>query len=475
MRSFRKLAVPILALLVAGLASPAGAGAEASGPVRTARSAAAGAPAACGTANGKGEAPWPEFGGNGSHAQHGVGVTKPAGALHRHWETAPLDGAMYGEAIVAGGCVYVATEDDSVYAFHASTGAMAWRAHLASPVTSGLACAGDIAPSGITGTPVLDRARDELWAVVLTHVSGRPEHEVVALDARTGRLVRRRELGLPGTDPTAEQQRAALDLEDGNVYVALGGLFGDCGDYQGAVVSVPEASGHAPGYWRTPTSREGAVWEVGGPDALPDGDLLLATGNSAASPGQAFDGGDAVIELTASLKMASYFAPSSWAQWNVSDLDLGSTGPALLPGGLAFEIGKAGEGFLVSISHLGGVGGQLASAQVCSGGAYGADAVSGSTVYVPCTEGLVAVRARGHSLKVLWRSSAGGAGSPVIAGGRLLEQTGAGQLVALDPVNGRLLQSLSLASPVTHFPWLVAVGRTLYAANGTRLEALSGV
>ena len=476
MRSPRKLAVRALALLVAGLAFPAGAGTEVAGQVKAAVPEAAGAVRVCGPTSGKGEAPWPEFGGNGSDPQDGVGVTKPAGALYSRWETAALDGAMYGEAIVAGGCVYVATENDSVYAFDAATGATVWHVHLASPVTRGLACPGDINPSGITGTPVLDAAHDDLWAVVLTDVSGSPEHEVVALDARTGGLLRRQEFALPGTDPAAEQQRAALDLEDGNVYVALGGLYGDCGDYKGAMVSVPEAAGHTLGYWHTPTAREGAVWEPGGPDLLPDGDILMATGNSAASPGQAFDGGDAVIELTAGLKMTSYFAPTSWAQWNDADLDFGSTGPALLPGSLAFEVGKAGEGFLVSTSHLGGIGGQFASAQVCSGGgAYGADAVSGSTVYVPCTGGLVAVRARGRSLQVLWSSSAGGAGSPVVAGGRLFEETQGGQLVALDPANGRVLPSVSLASPVTHFPWLVAVGTTLYAADGTRLDALSGI
>jgi outer membrane protein assembly factor BamB len=383
---------------------------------------------------------------------------------------------MYGEPIIAGGCVYVATEDDSIYAFGAASGAMVWHVRLADPVTGGLSCGGDINPSGITGTPVLDAAHDELWAAILTDVSGHPQHEVVALNARDGALVRRERFALPGTDPAAEQQRAALELVGSNVYVPLGGLFGDCGNYKGAVVSVPEAAGHAPGYWHTPTAREGAVWEVSGPAVLPDGHLLVATGNSAASPGQRFDGGDAVIELTSGLKMASYFAPTSWAQWNAEDLDLGSTGPVLLPGGMAFTIGKAGEGFLLSTSHLGGIGGQLASAQVCSGGgAYGADAVSGSTVYVPCTGGVAAVQVSGRSLHMLWRSSAGGTGSPLVAGGRLFEETEGGQLVALDPANGKVLQSVSLASPVTHFAWLVAVGTTLYAADGTKLDALGGV
>ncbi|HET9059080.1 MAG TPA: PQQ-binding-like beta-propeller repeat protein [Acidimicrobiales bacterium] len=429
---------------------------------------------ACGPTNIANGAPWPEFGGNNSHSQIATGTTA-AGALRRHWETAQLDGAMYGEPLVGGGCVYVATENNSIYAFSAATGAFVWRTHIARPVTSGLACSGDISPSGISGTPVLDATSDELWAVVFTDISGRPEHEIVALDAQTGHVMRRQELSLPGTDPTAEQQRAALDLDRGNVYVALGGLYGDCGNYKGGIVSVPENSARGLGYWSTPTKREGAVWEVGGPAVLPDGDLLFATGNSAASPGQPFDGGDAVINLTGGLHMSSYFAPTQWAHWNLSDQDMGTSGPAILPGGLVLQVGKPGEGFLMAISHLGGIGRQLAALQVCTnGGAYGADAVAGATVYVPCSNGIVAVAVKGHSLRVLWRSSVGGAGSVLVAGGRVFEQVQGGQLFAVNTANGRALQTLSLSAPTTHFPWVVAVGTTLYAADGTKLEAFAG-
>ena len=463
---------PAAPLLVTGalLAGLAGAG-----PVGTATRSQTGPAQECGPTAAPSQAPWPQFGGSRARSQSATGanVTAP---LRRRWLSGALDGAIYAEPVVAGGCAYVATEDDSVYAFALATGAMVWHTHVASPVTSGLACGGDINPSGITGAPVLDTARHELWAVVLTSVAGRPQHEVVALDTRTGRVVRRQPVAVPGTDPTAEQQRSALAFADGRVYVAFGGLYGDCGSYRGAIVSVPVTAGSALAYWRTPTAREGAVWEVGGPDLLPDGRLLFATGNSAASPGQPFDGGDAVIELAPDLRQASYFAPRAWAQWNVADLDLGSTGPALLPGGLAFQVGKAGEGFLVSTAHLGGVGGQLASVPVCPGqGAYGADAVRGGTVYVPCTGGVVALRVAGRSATVLWRSSAGGAGSILTAGGRVFEEEQDGRLVALSSASGRVLQSLSLSPPVTHFPWLAAAGGTLLVANGTRLEALTGI
>ena len=44
--------------------------------------------------------------------------------------------------------------------------------------------------------------------------------------------------------------------------------------------------------------------------------------------------------------------------------------------------GKSGMAYLPNPAHLGGVGGQVAQAQVCP--AYGAAAADGSTVYEPC-------------------------------------------------------------------------------------------
>ena len=408
-----------------------------------------------------GQAPWTVFDGSPLHSGDGVGVSRPAGTLQRRWVTSPLDGAIYGQPMVAGGCLYVATEDDSVYALDASTGALRWHVHLASPVTGGLPC-GDISPSGITGAPVLDPSRGELFVVVLTAFPDGPGHELVALRASNGQVLFRQRFALPGANPAAEQQRSALQSEDGNIYISLGGLYGDCGRYLGAVISVPEAGG-TPGYWHVPTANEAGIWEPGGPDVLPNGDLLLADGNGAGSADQPFDGSNAVFELTPSLKVAGVFAPTNWASLNASDSDLGSTGPAVLPGGFAFQVGKGGTGYLLDAGNLGGVGRQVAKGVVC-GGAWGADAVLGETVYVPCQDGLTAVRISGRSFKVVWTSGGGGNGSPVVAGGRVFEQTSGGQLEAFDPSNGHVLQTLNLSSPVTHFPWLVAVGPTLYAA-----------
>ena len=115
---------------------------------------------------------------HGDPAGHGVAAT--AGAVDttsRAWTSPALDGEIYGEPLVSAGRVYVATEDDTVYALSAATGAVAWSRHLAAPVPASSLPCGDIAPTvGITGTPVIDPARGEIFVVAdeVTSGHGRP-------------------------------------------------------------------------------------------------------------------------------------------------------------------------------------------------------------------------------------------------------------------------------------------------------------
>jgi len=371
----------------------------------------------------------------------------------------------------------VATENNTVYALDEGTGAVRWRVHVATPVTSNLPC-GNIDPSGVTGAPVLNPATGDLFVAVLTYLHGTPGHELVVLAASDGRVVREQPFAVPGKNPAAEQQRSALDEEDGNVYIALGGLYGDCNAYWGAIVSVPQ-SGGTPGYWHVPTQNQAGIWEPGGPDVLPDGDLLFADGNGAGGPGQPFDGSNGVFELSPALHEVGVFGPTNWVQLNQQDLDLGSSAPAVLPGGVAVVVGKQGLAYLLDLAHLGGVGGQLAEAQVCPGsagqGAYGADAVDGHTVYFPCTSGPVAVQVHGRSLHVLWTASAGGTGVLMVAGSKLFEEDRDGTLYAFDIDNGRVVQEIHLAASGSDFPWVIALDDVLYAPNGSSIEAFSGL
>ena len=124
----------------------------------------------------------------------------------------------------------------------------------------------------------------------------------------------------------------------------------------------------------------------------PSGNVWVSAGNgSVTSSNGQYDESDSVLELTPGMTLEQYFAPTSWASDNASDLDLGSTSPALFSDGLVLEVGKAGIGYLMKRSLLGGIGGEVASAKVCPGVADGGDAVDGSVVYVPCAAGVTAV------------------------------------------------------------------------------------
>ncbi len=94
---------------------------------------------------------------------------------------------------------------------------------------------GDIGPLGITGTPVYDPASGLVFAVAET-TGG--THLLAGVSLATGALKVRREVEPPRGTPIATQQRPALTLYEGRVYIAFGGLDGDCADYIGGVVSV---------------------------------------------------------------------------------------------------------------------------------------------------------------------------------------------------------------------------------------------
>jgi outer membrane protein assembly factor BamB len=171
-----------------------------------------------------------------------------------------------------------------------------------------------------------------------------------------------------------------------------------------------------------------------------DGDVFVSVGNGAATGG-AWDHSDSVLRLSSDLHLEDGFAPRQWPQDNAADLDLGAMGPVLLPGGLVFADGKSGLGYLLRADHLGGIGGQLAEQSVCA--AFGGSAVVGSTLYVPCTDGLRQVRVGSDArLDLGWRASAAVNGSPVVGGHTVysLDASG-GTLHALDADRGTVRAS----------------------------------
>ena len=423
--------------------------------------------------NGGGQlaAAWPTYGHDFARTGVATGVAPVggSGSLHVSWR-ASLDGAVYGQPLLVGTTVIAATENDSLYALDASTGQVRWRTHVGTPVPLADLPCGDIDPLGITGTPVYDGGNGLVYAVAET--SGY-HHVLVGVSAATGAVTVERDIPTPDGQPRYDQQRPGLAIEDGRVYVAFGGLYGDCGPYRGAVVGVPLSGTGSGVSYLVPTAREGAIWGTSGPVIGPDGTLYVSVGNGSTSS-TAFDGSDSVTALSPALRQVGIFAPSTWYTDSQHDLDLGSTQPALLASGMLLALGKSGTAYLVSAAHPGGVGGQVAQAGVCP--AYGAAAVAGSTVYEPCEQGgMAAISTAGNKIRVLWRGPASAWGSPVIGGGAVwVTDWSAGTLYALDPATGAIRSSLRLGTSLPHFASMSMTGSHAFLGTMQGVLAVTG-
>jgi putative pyrroloquinoline-quinone binding quinoprotein len=422
-------------------------------------------------------ADWPEFDLNAARTGAAEGLPN-AGKLTHRW-TARLDGAVYGQPLAVGRSVIAATENDSVYALNRSTGRVIWRHHLGTPVQSGQVQCGNIFPLGITGTPVYDRGNGLVYAVAEMFISNGVHHVLFGLSVRDGAVRVERDIPAPDKNPQQDQQRPGLTIDRGRVYVAFGGLAGDCGQYRGTLVGVPLSGDGQIISYMTPTSREGAIWGTGGPVVGPNGDLWVSTGNGAAGPGDRYDGSDSVLRLSPSLHPISFFAPSTWADDNAHDLDLGSSQPVLTAGDTAFIMGKRGIGYLLNSLNLGGIGHERAAESIC--GAYGAAAVSGNIVYEPCSGGplaAIAVNAQQGEIRVLWHGPAGAAGSPVLGGGAVWVTSysdSGGALYELNPANGAVLSQLAITEGMPHFSSLSLAGRTAFVSTLHGVVAIDGV
>ena len=365
-----------------------------------------------------------------------------------------LDGAVYASPIIVRGMVIVATEHNVVYGLD-EAGRQRWRITLAMPTPQSKLPCGNIDPLGITGTPIYDGKSDSVFLVAST--GDRVSHQLFALDPATGEQRWHRSVDLPGADPQAMQQRGALAIAQGRVWVPFGGLAGDCGNYKGRLVGVPLTNGDPIAY-TVPTGREGGIWTPPGPTVL-NGDLLVAVGNGE-STGDTYDFSDSVLRVRDG-RLVDSFSPTSWAPDNASDLDLGSQGPAVVDKRWIFQAGKSGTGYVLNAARLGGIGGQVWQGEICK--SFGGTAVSGDTVYVPCTDGVRAVRIdTAGQASVRWHAPEQVTGSPVLGGGRVyaIDQDG-GALVALDPATGRQRERVAVGT-VSRFATPAISGSRLY-------------
>jgi hypothetical protein len=451
----RRTTTILSALLVCACSSSAS---PASSPAsRTATTTAAA------TARGPAAA-WPTY--HGDNRRTGAtGAAALKAPLRRAWSK-HLDGAVYAQPLVVGGRVIVATEHDTVYALRPKNGHIIWRHQLGTPVPQSALPCGNIDPIGITGTPAYDRGTGSIFLVTETTGS---RHTLHALNWRNGHGRWHRNLDvLSNRDPHAEQERGALLVANGRVYVMFGGRAGDCGNYVGYVVGVPKDGTGSSHHYAVPTDREAGMWAPPGPVGIGNS-IYVASGNGAETNGK-YDGSDSVIRLTPTLSKTGLFAPSTWQSDNAQDLDLGSSSP--VPVGSTGEVVIAGKrGTVYLLDGLHGIGSQVATLSGCS--AYGGGATKSGLVILPCDDGIRRLDVSGHHMQWRWQLS-GVSGSPVIAGKRVYAlDTGSGELVMATLGSGNAVSRVSVGS-VSRFATPAPVGSKVYVGTLDGVVAVRG-
>ncbi len=301
-------------------------------------------------------------------------------------------------------------------------------------------------------------------------------------------------------DPRREKIEGALNISGRYVIAATGGYYGDAPSYQGHLALIDRASGSLVHVWNSlcsnrhqlidppsscPTS-DSAIWGRSGAVVEPgSGRLLVATGNGP------FNGstnwGDSVLELTPDAgSLLHNWTPSNQAQLNNTDTDVGSASPALLPGRLALQGGKAGLLALLDLNRLDGTsggpgprtGGAIQTLSSPGGGEVLATPAvwrhGGRTyVFVADDSGTAAYTLRSGRLHVAWSDGTAGT-SPVLAGGLLYIYDGVdGTLRIVRPGNGTTVASLSAGSGHWSSP-IVVGGRIILPVGGSTADNATG-
>ncbi|HEY2409256.1 MAG TPA: hypothetical protein VGI10_24795 [Polyangiaceae bacterium] len=281
------------------------------------------------------------------------------------------------------GAFFAVTTGNDVIALDETTGAALWTHNIGpSPTANGVNC-GSIHPLGILGTPVIDAASRTIFvdgaiapsATTLTSIA---RHEVHALNIDTGMErtgwpvdVTKLKSGNTTFQPQPANQRSALSLVNGIVYVAYGGHIGDCGDYNGWVVAINATDPTKTGAWATLGQGEG-IWAAGG--MASDGTAVFAlTGNSKA-PAEPADrstsDAEEAVRITGlgafTRSNANLFFPSTWKTMDTYDADLGASNPVYLtvpgatPANYVAVLAKDGVIYYLNSQNLGGMDGQVA-------------------------------------------------------------------------------------------------------------------
>lgn len=291
--------------------------------------------------------------------------------------------------------LFIATENDSVYAFDADTGVSLWHVFLlkhGETPSDSRHCSQVIPEIGITSTPVIDPKSGPHGTIYVVAMNKdhntRYFQRLHALDITTGK----EEFGgpvdihaeYPGAgagskggrqifDPKQYEERAGLLVLNHVVYLAWASHC-DIDPYTGWVMGYDEHSLCQTSVLDfTPNGSEGSVWQsVAGIDADKEGNIYFLAANGTFDTEQTPEGfprfgdyGNAFIKLSTAggdLRVADYFAMWNVVHENNTEEDLGSGGALVLPDmkdasgrilHLAVGAGKDRNIYLVNRDHMG--------------------------------------------------------------------------------------------------------------------------
>jgi len=268
--------------------------------------------------------------------------------------------------------VYVETQNDSVYAFDADglSSKPLWQISFVNPVAdiTPVSCKTDgntdiscgVYPIyGITSTPVIDPTSNTMYLVSRTQNNGKYFQTLHAIDITSGAEKFGGPVNItgsvPGTgagsnkgtvyfDTLKDIQRSGLLLLNGTVYVGWAGAL------HGWIMAFNAQTLKRTAIFNTtPNAQLGGVWASGnGIAADASGDIYAAVGDAVfdANTG-GLDYGDSLLKLNSSLSVLDYFTPNDESCRELYDLDLGSSGPMVLPlqnGAVPNEVLIGGKG-----------------------------------------------------------------------------------------------------------------------------------
>jgi len=322
----------------------------------------------------------------------------------------PIDGYAYAQPLYVSNLpilgkgthnvIFVATENDSVYAFDADASSCKpiWKTSFIPTGSQAIAFPNqfmtgtDIVPFvGITGTPVIDENTFKMYVVaanqtIATTAALNPIYSLrlYALDLTT--LPPEIETGgvpiatppgqTPSFDATIENQRPALLLDNGIVYVGFGSYGGTCVidpmtmapcPYHGWLFGYDSSSLQQTGVFDVAPDAVGlpggGIWQSGGgPSADSKGSVFVVAGDG---PFGSIRGGmnfsDSFLRLITSggLSVADFFTPCNQAALEAAGQDVGTSAPVLVLNStsqpdLLIGGSKNGSLYVVNPGNMGG-------------------------------------------------------------------------------------------------------------------------